>query len=160
MRRPTAPSSGSQLDECRAGPFGGAAVDECKLICVGPSRVHALWPFAKPLIEAAMRRGGISDFSGVERDVLAGASLLWLVWDGQEIVAAAVTELALVQGRKICTIVACGGRERRRWLHLLADLEDFARNEGCQATRLYGRRGWLRALPDYRATRVILEKEL
>jgi hypothetical protein len=116
-------------------------------------------PFASPLIEAAMRRGGIWDFSGVERDVLAGAALLWLVWDGEEIAAAAVTELAVVHERKICTIVACGGRARRRWLHLIAELEAFARREGCRATRIYARRGWTRVLADYRATRVILEKE-
>jgi hypothetical protein len=107
-----------------------------------------------------MRRGGISDFSAVERDVLGGGALLWLAWDGEEIVAAAVTELSLVRGRKLCTIVACGGRARRRWLHLLAELETFARREGCEATRICGRRGWTRVLPDYRATRVILEKEL
>jgi hypothetical protein len=148
-RRPTAPSTGS--------PSGDGI---CRLVCVAPSRVAALWPFARPLIAAAMRRGGISDFSGVERDVLGGSALLWLGWDGQEIVAAAVTELALIHGRKVCTIVACGGRARRRWLHLLAELETFARREGCQATRMYARRGWTRVLPDYRATRVILEKEL
>ena len=148
MRRPTAPSIGSP------------SADACSLICVGPSRVAALWPFARPLIVAAMRRGAISDFSGVERDVLDGRALLWLAWDGQEIAAAAVTELSQVHGRKLCTIVACGGRMRRRWLHLIAELETFARREGCEATRMYARRGWIRVLPDYRATRVILEKEL
>jgi hypothetical protein len=122
--------------------------------------VAVLWPFARPVIAAAMRRGGISDFSAVERNVLSGGALLWLAWDGREIVAAAVTELTLVHGRKLCTIVACGGRERRRWLHLIAELETFARREGCQAVRICGRRGWLRELPHYRATRVILEKEL
>jgi hypothetical protein len=132
----------------------------CRLICVGPSRVAALWPFARSLIASAMRRGGISDFSAVERDVLGGSALLWLAWDGEEIAAAAVTELAVVHGRKICTIVACGGRARSRWLHLIADLETFARREGCRATRICGRRGWSRVLPDYHATRVILEKEL
>ena len=155
----TAPSRGSRSDHRGARPFDGTPAAECKAVCVSPSHVPAVWPFAKPLIEAAMRRGGVSDFSGVERDVFSGAALLWLAWDGREIAAAAVTELTLVHGRRLCTIVACGGHDRKRWLHLLADLENFARREGCEATRIYGRRGWVRALHDYRATRVILEKE-
>ena len=107
-----------------------------------------------------MRRGRLSDFAAVERAVLAGAQLLWLAADTRTIYAAAVTSLDVVNGEKLCTIVACGGRARALWLPLIAVLEDFARAEGCRAIRILGRRGWARALPDYRITRIVLEKQL
>jgi len=36
----------------------------------------------------------------------------------------------------------------------------FAKAEGCAAIRIHGRRGWAREFPDYRLTRILLEKEL
>jgi hypothetical protein len=107
-----------------------------------------------------MRKGRVSDFADVERAVLAGTQLLWVAADMRATWAAAVTELTCVGGEKLCTIVACGGRERARWLPLKAELEKFAKAEGCTAIRIHGRRGWAREFPDYRLTRILLEKEL
>ena len=111
--------------------------------------------------------------------MLAGDALLWLAIareDGRErpdgngahIQAAAVTELHATEWRKACVIVACGGRGPRSgagagmaaWLPLLAGIETYARAAGCASVRIMGRKGWARALPTYRTTRIVLEKEL
>jgi hypothetical protein len=146
--------------------------DGCRLICIDPAQVHQFWPFVSPLIEAAMNKGRLTNFSDVERDVFAGDALVWIAWNGEKIKAAAVTEIASANGERFCTIVACGAQtslrslrkldcdDRREWLALIAGLESYAPAEGCAAMRIYGRRGWLRLLPDYRASRVLLEKEL
>src|SRR5215467_14883209 len=42
----------------------------------------------------------------------------------------------------------------------IAGLEAYGRREGCAAMRIYGRRGWRKLLPEYRTTRVLLEKPL
>ena len=131
-----------------------------QLVCVPPDRAAQAWPLAQPMIVAAMRRGGVSAVDPVCDDVLAGRALLWLAWDGQEIAAAAVTEIGTVNGRKLCTIVGCGGHGRANWLHLIEGLESFARAEGCEATRIIGRKGWSRLLPEYRQKAVILERAL
>lgn len=131
-----------------------------QLLCVPPDRAAEAWKLVGHLIARAMRRAGIGDAAPVHAAVMAGSSLLWLAWDGQEITAAAVTELTEARGRKVCTIVACGGNDRARWLHLIEGLEDFARAEGCKATRIIGRKGWSRVLPAYRQTAVILERQL
>jgi hypothetical protein len=122
--------------------------------------VAPVWPLVSHLIRAAMRKGRISDFADVERAVLEGEALLWVVADPRTLWAAAVTQLGYVAGEKLCTIVACGGRERGRWLALKSALEAYAKAEGCAAIRIFGRRGWARALPDYRLSRVLLEKSL
>jgi hypothetical protein len=119
-----------------------------------------VWPLVAHLIRAAMRKGRISDFADVERAVLAGTQLLWVAADSAAIWAAATTELTHANGEKLCTIVACGGRHRARWLPLKKELEKFAQAEGCAAIRIHGRRGWAREFPDYRLTRILLEKQL
>jgi hypothetical protein len=50
--------------------------------------------------------------------------------------------------------------EMRRWLRLLEGIEDFARAEGCNATRIIGRQGWARVLTSYQTKRLVLEKDL
>ena len=102
----------------------------------------------------------LTDFETVARDVIDGRSLLWLVREGADIYAAAVTALSVSNGRKFCTIVACGGRELPKWKFLIARLEQFAKAEGCNGMAIMGRRGWLRELPDYHLTSITLEKEL
>jgi hypothetical protein len=132
----------------------------CQLLCIAPDQVAQFWPFVAPLIKAAMEKGRLSDYADVEHSVRNGSALLWTAWDGERIKAAAVTELGKANGEKFCTIVACGGSDRGQWLHLLAGLEAYGKAEGCAAMRIYGRRGWLKLLPEYRTTRVLLEKTL
>ena len=45
-------------------------------------------------------------------------------------------------------------------LPLIAGLEAYGRAQSCAAMRICGRRGWRKLLPEYRTTRVLLEKEL
>jgi hypothetical protein len=131
-----------------------------KLVCVDPAQVHLIWPLARELIRSAIRRCDLSSYQPVEDSVLQGRALLWVAVMDDEIQAAAVTELHVTEWRKVCEIVACGGKQMRRWLFLIYDIEDFARAEGCSAVRIIGRGGWARALRQYRTKRVILEKEL
>jgi hypothetical protein len=132
----------------------------CRLICVDPAQAHKFWPFVSPLIKAAMEKGRLSSYADVEHSVRNSSALLWIAWNGEKIKAAAVTELGQANGEKFCTIVACGGQERSQWLPLIESLEKYGRAEGCKAMRIFGRRGWLKLLPDYRTARVLLEKKL
>lgn len=136
-------------------------MSDCQLVCVDPARAHEVWPKVSGLIYAAMKRGGEpSAFGKVETDTLAGRALIWIAWDGEQIKAVAVTDLALIEGRKLCTIVACGGSNRAGWINLILPIEEFAKAEGCHAMRIIGRRGWARVLPTYRTRQITLEKEL
>jgi hypothetical protein len=76
------------------------------------------------------------------------------------IAAAAVTEIADTEWRRVCVVVACGGRDMRAWLPLIDGIEAYARAHRCAAVRIVGRRGWARVLAQYKTKRIILEKEL
>ena len=135
-----------------------------ELICVDPAWVHEVWPLAEPLLRRAIERTGLSAFCDIEREILCGNALLWLavVGDGSNIavLAAASTRLQRTDVGKVCVITVCGGNDMPRWLGLVAQIEEFARNESCDFVRIYGRKGWLRALDGYEQRHVILDKEL
>jgi hypothetical protein len=124
------------------------------LICVPPAEVTQIWPYAGGMIRAAIERTNLSAFEDIERAVLSGDQLLWIAVS-DHIEAAATTHLS----RGVCTITACSGHQRERWLPLLALIEKYAKDEGCRM-RLYGRPGWERVLDGYRKEFVILEKVL
>jgi hypothetical protein len=132
---------------------------KAELICIDPKRVHEFWPFVKVLIHRAVTRGG-GDFNQVKHDVLCGLDLLWIAYDGERIIASAITSLGTLNGKKTCTIVACGGAGWKRFGHLIEGIENYATGESCTAMRIYGRTGWQRLLKDYGVRRVVLEKEI
>lgn len=119
-----------------------------------------LWPYVEPLIRAAAEKQNLSDLAVIKHDLFNGGALLWVVWNGYDIKAAAVTQCAIANGDKFCTITACGGYDSKEWLPLIAGLEAYAKQEGCRATRIMGRVGWKRLLPDYHEIAVILERTL
>lgn len=125
-------------------------------VCVDPKEIDKIWPKVSPLIGRAIDKVQFSDFETVERDVLLGGSLVWLAWDGEKILAAAVTQIT----GDVCEIVACGGSGLRRWQDLIGKLEDYARAEGCTRMRIIGRKGWARRLKDYWSPCVVLERHL
>ena len=124
-------------------------------VCVDPASVRLVWPRVGGMVKRAIDRG-YTDWNCVEPNLLDGLWLLWLVWDGKEIRGAAITSLV----GDACEIVACAGYDVKSWLHLMKDLEQFARNEGRKRMRIIGRQGWRRVLPAYRQTAVVLERAL
>jgi len=130
-----------------------------ELVCVDPKLVDQFWPHASKLIQTAVERTGLCEFKDIESQVLSGRQLLWLAWSGS-IEAAATTELVEINGHMVCVLTACGGHQRERWLPLLAKIEQFAKDEGCECLRIFGRKGWERVLNDYRVEHIILEKQL
>lgn len=120
-----------------------------------------MWPLVGEFIEAACMKFGEPLTSDLRDDLDTGAALLWAAWDGEAFKAAATTMLVPQQtGDLVCHITTCGGTDREQWIDLMAGIEDWARQEGCGAVRITGRKGWARALRGYRPERVVLAKAL
>jgi hypothetical protein len=130
------------------------------LICVDPGQVGHFWPHVEPLLRPAIEDVGLSDFDDVADDILGGRGLVWIAWDGEKIAAAASTSLQRIGSDLICVLTACGGKGINDWVPLIAGIEKYARNEGCKALRIFGRRGWLRVLDGYDETAIVIEKGL
>lgn len=130
------------------------------LVCVDPQHVHTVWPHIRSLLLSATERTGLSSFDDIENETLHGNGLLWLAVSGNNILGAATTVLVNIGRNKICILTACGGAGASDWLHLLGGIETYAKDEGCRSFRIYGRKGWLRALEGYREMAIVIEKGL
>lgn len=131
-----------------------------QLVCVDPERVHEIWPSVAPLLKQAIARTGLAVFAMIERDILEGSSLLWIVWNGESIEAAASTSLQQTDAGKVCVITACAGSGMTRWVSLTRGIEAYAQVEGCCCVRIFGRKGWSRVLDGYEQTYAIIDKRL
>ena len=125
-------------------------------VCVDPKRINEAWPHFRAGIKVAIDRVGITPFESIERDVLNGHKLLWLAYEDPVIHAAAVTQI----WDDVCEIVACAGKDLKKFIPRIKDLEDYARSENCRAMRLVGRKGWTRVLKQYDTKAIILEGPL
>jgi hypothetical protein len=130
------------------------------LVCVDPARISEVWPLVRERVRLAIEHTGLSDFGPIEEDVLAGDQLLWLAWDQPSIIAVATTHKTKVGTRSIVTMTACQGYDRPTWMPLLAQIEQYAKDEGCSALRIFGRRGWQRVLGEYKVENIVMEKAL
>ena len=99
-------------------------------------------------------------FADVEADVLASNAWLWLAIENTTVLATAVTKVTQENGGRLCTIVACAGRDWTKFGGLIAGLEAYARAEGCSAVEICGRPGWMRRLPHYRVTKIVMRKQI
>ena len=130
-----------------------------ELLRISTPYVETQWPRVRPMVKRAMSRADAGDFERTERELFEGLQQLWLAWNGTSIEAIAVTQLTTIGDKKYCVIVACSG-SKWRFLQFLYDLEQFAKDEGCKAMRINGRKGWQRVLDDYKVKHVVFDKEL
>lgn len=86
--------------------------------------------------------------------------LLWVRWDGEELRAAAITQLTIVPRGKVCTVVACGGERAGSWKAAIEPIEAYAKEQGCAAMRIQGRPAWARVFNDFDLEWVVLERRL
>ena len=125
-----------------------------RAICVDPDEIDKYWPSVSALIESAL--SGFPTLEKIETDLSYGLNLLWLAVEGEETRGVAVTGLV----GDACEIIAAAGTHVDTWLHLITDIERYARAEECSRVRIIGRKGWLRMLPEYKQTNIILERPL
>jgi len=131
------------------------------LVCVDPEKVEKIWPHVSMFLQSAYVRGsGDDDLESLKRDLDDKKALLWVVWDGNGIIAAAATKLIKTSTKIVCVIAACGGRDLVKWLPFIADLESYAKAENCDEMRVMGRHGWQKFLPEYYQPWVCLAKRL
>jgi hypothetical protein len=140
---------------------GAANADKVDLVQIPTRAIVEVFPTIKGWLEGlAERSGGRWSVSGLLQKFVAGDWQLWMVWDGKPR-AIVGTELYLeMTGMKCCMIRFCTGSGAPEWQHLLGNIEDWARLEGCSYLDMLARKGWAKHLPEYKLTHVELERDL
>lgn len=134
-----------------------------ELVRVPKDGVSKAWPLAAPLLEKAVNRTEKVTLSGLRESMISGDMQLWLVYDtaSNSVLAACGTELATyVSGFKTARLLLLGGLDLDRWAFFLANFEKWAKEEGCDAVEMVGRKGWGKMFPDYEPIEHWFAKEI
>lgn len=133
-----------------------------RLKAIPAHEVASFWPSVVDRLQAACTRGGdvfSTDF--LKHLCEASEGQLIVAHDGNDIHAAAVTQMLVqLDGRLICSLLACGGERAKLWVDLIREIETGAKAKGASSLRFIGRPGWRSLLPDYRSEQVVYEKDL
>lgn len=126
------------------------------LVGIPYDKVLEEWPKASRLLRRSieMSDGRLSHITVLDA-LLNREMQLWLAPQG-----AMVTQVVTYPtGLKVMLLLLVGG-VMKSWLHLLPQVEDWAREQGCEMSELpRGRKGWARILKGY-GTMVFMEKQL
>lgn len=111
----------------------------------------------KPLsqVERAVAYQDTHTLGDVAREIIDGKAQHWR-GEKSEI----VTEIKSFPLVKVCRIWLAGGDMDELVNVMLPDVEAWAKDNGCTRVEIVGRKGWKRALPEYREPYAVLHKEL
>jgi hypothetical protein len=134
-----------------------------ELVCVSPALTAMAYPHAAALIERAYAASDEFVPDDLPQQFADGLTLLWLEVEDQRAIRAAMTSTLLRRPSGLqCKLVACGGEMMPLWVTHIAQIEDYARGEGCVKVYVDGRRGWERVLSPhgYRLESATISKSL
>ena len=120
--------------------------------------IPKVWDKVKPFIDMALKSGSNYTLEQVH-DGLLKKEMQLFTWESNKIHAAVVTTIQNKDDKRWCLILTAGGDYMKDWIGLLPQVEDWARDLGCQQMRIYGRHGWAR-VTDYNVDYTRLSKEL
>ena len=112
--------------------------DEFKLRCYSHDQIDHVWHIYKPLIQKALDRGSNYTIDDIYKGLKSKNMQLW-AWSDE---AALVTTIQNRDDKRWCLLLALGGENMHVWKIYLPWVEDWAKKNGCEELRIYGRRGW------------------
>ncbi len=125
---------------------------------VNGTEVYAYWALISGLVKRITDRNERFEPEDIKQAIESGHRQLWVSEQDGNIWAIAITAIEESPHLKELVISGCAGEGD--WSEMIKTIEDFGRQSGCQLVSVYGRPGWERKLPDYKKTRVVLEKTL
>lgn len=124
-------------------------------------QVDEVWHEVRPWIDAACKTSrGKFDADDIRLGLLQRDDQLW-IWRTPTSYAVGVTRILIYPKQKVCSVRIATGRNRQEWQkECIAQLEAWAKSQGCDGMELQARPGWEKALPGYDKTHVYLERKL
>ncbi len=110
--------------------------------------VDTCWEEVAPMLEKATdRSGGRYNIEDVYEKIVNETAQLWVMLNGEKIVAAFVTEITTYGQKKMLTVHFAGGSRMKEWLQKIDEIfRDWAIDNQCSGIELTGRKGWVKAL--------------
>lgn len=105
-------------------------------------QIPDVWETYSQYIQRALDRGSNYTLDDIHKGLLLGEMQLW-AW-GDE--AALVTAIQNREDKRWCLLLAIGGANMADWIQYLPIVEEWAKENGCDEMRLYGRMGWAKVI--------------
>lgn len=122
--------------------------------------IESIWHELEPLIRKVLKKHEEDYTIESIRDSLVKKEVqLWTSYNGQ-LEAFILTHIVIYPNHKICEIFMCGGANLHNWLRFMSNIEDWAREMGCKYVRFQGRVGWERKLPNFKKTKIVMQRAL
>ena len=133
----------------------------CNVALVDVDKVASIWEEVYPLLEKAqVYAAGELETQDFFEMVESGDMQLWIAEDDGGIFAMMLTEFIQYPRKKVMRIVSIGGRGMNRWMKYFPALEAAALSVGCTGFEVFGRKGWLRVLKDWKCSYYVLTKDI
>lgn len=116
--------------------------DGCNVRGYKAGQIPSIWGRVAPLIQKALNRGSNYTLSDILDGLLQKEMQLWVWQGGRTVHAALVTKIENRDDKRWCLFLAIGGHRMEEWISYLPYIEQWAREQGCQEMRIYGRIGW------------------
>ena len=116
-----------------------------RLVCYSADQIPYVWAEVEPLIKRGLDRGSIYTLPGIRVGLCLSKMQLW-TWQNGTIHAALVTTIQEDSGSRFCLLISAGGSRMNEWAKELHHVEKWAKENGCEELRIYGRSGWARKL--------------
>lgn len=132
-----------------------------KVFSLSAQDVDSCWLLVEGLLRLYERKCQELSIIQIREACLASRMQLFGLSDEERIYGIAVTEIQETVRGKICVIVVGVGMGGPYWKDLLDRLHEWAKEIGCVAVRIIGRKGWLRYDPRFKQMRtVVMESPL
>ena len=131
-----------------------------RMFCLSASDVmtETIWEDIRGHLERFARKTGEITPEQVRKGAADSNLQVWGLQDAEAVHGVVVTEVSETAAGLICTVrIACGGARVAMQERLLNAIGEWAREIGCHAVKIVGRRGWLRRFPRFKQTAVVME---
>lgn len=133
------------------------------LVGIPSHQLCDIWDRVEPfIVSACARSNGKYLPADVAKALLARDMQLWTSINGETVEAILVTQIVNYPRKRVCQLLIATGEDAEHWTPFIEQIEEWAKEQGCQAVEPVPRPGWERILKryGYEKTHVFLWKDL
>lgn len=113
-------------------------------------QVESVWELCIPFVQKPLDRtiaGDLYTLDSILTSIKSREMQLWLVHESGTLVSVGITQILTYPKKKVLDILLAGGDRWEEWGETsLTLMGDYAREQGCESIRGYGRLGWVKKL--------------
>lgn len=128
-----------------------------QVFSLSADQIDDFWPAVEPLLQVFEKHCQEMSSAQIREAAKASRQQIFGLGDEDNVYGVAVTEIQETVRGKVCLIVVGCGMAGKGWLVLLDRIHEWAKEIGCIAVRIIGRKGWSRYDRRFRQTGVVME---